>query len=231
MVATTLDAFALTIFKDSISLPAEKKAAMVSHILQSAEADDAAAPRVGGRAWTGDTKGHEFLFRNPLFSDLSAKIGEKLRDYVTMLGIDCEQIDFFYQRSWATVTQQTELIAVHSHEQSNISFAYYLLKPENSGDIQFSMREVPNEFSPKAFGRANVDMGFIRELTLRNTKAIDVEAAEDDIVIFPSKTQHATQPNQSGSPRISISGDVTLMLKDSTGHEHMMPNFSHWQQF
>ena len=50
-------------------------------------------------------------------------------------------------------------------------------------------------------------------------------------IIFPSKTPHATVPNKSGSPRISISGDISIMLKDSKGFEHLMPSFSNWTKF
>ena len=53
---------------------------------------------------------------------------------------------------------------------------------------------------------------------------------QDSIFIFPSKTPHATLPNKSGFPRISISGDVTIMLKDSKGFEHLMPNFKNWSK-
>ena len=37
--------------------------------------------------------------------------------------------------------------------------------------------------------------------------------------------------NKSGQPRVSISGDVTIMLKDSKGFEHLMPNFKNWTKF
>ena len=54
---------------------------------------------------------------------------------------------------------------------------------------------------------------------------------QDSIIVFPSKTPHATVPNKSGLPRISISGDISIMLKDSKGFEHLMPNFSNWKKF
>ena len=38
-------------------------------------------------------------------------------------------------------------------------------------------------------------------------------------------------PNKSGQVRISISGDITIMLKNSEGFEHLMPNFSNWTKF
>ena len=65
----------------------------------------------------------------------------------------------------------------------------------------------------------------------RNTPNIDLIVEEDDIIIFPSKTKHATNINLTENPRISISGDVTIMLKNSYGHERLMPHFNNWQQF
>ena len=39
------------------------------------------------------------------------------------------------------------------------------------------------------------------------------DLGQDSIIIFPSKTPHATMPNKSGKLRVSISGDVKLCLK------------------
>lgn len=231
MPATTLDVFPLTVFKDSIVLPPDEKANIINHVMQTSQDSVALMPKVQGRAWTGDTKGHEYLFQHPLFANLSQKIGLAIRDYVKTLGVDADQIEFYYQRSWATVTRRGETIAAHTHTQSNISFAYYPLKPENSGDLQFSMIEVPNEFSRQAFTGANVTLGLINQMQMRNAKSVAVDVKEDEIVIFPSKTTHATLPNKTDNPRISISGDVSLMLRESAGHEHMMPSFRNWQEF
>ena len=60
-------------------------------------------------------------------------------------------------------------------------------------------------------------------------RTIDIDIKEDGIVIFPSKTKHSTQPNFIDNPRISISGDVCIMLKDSFGHERLMPHYNNWQ--
>ena len=54
---------------------------------------------------------------------------------------------------------------------------------------------------------------------------------EGDIIIFPSKIKHATNSNITKNTRISISGDITIMLKDSSGHEKLMPHFNNWQPF
>ena len=142
-----------------------------------------------------------------------------------MLSLDNAKLTFFYQRSWATITKNKERIHPHSHDQSNISFAYYPLKPENSGDIRFIV-EPQNEIAKGLFHEEKLKLGLLKNIDHRNTPNVDLRIQEDDIIIFPSKTKHSTTPNVTQKPRISISGDVTIMLKDSSGHERLMPHFN-----
>jgi len=180
-------------------------------------------------AWLGDISGHEFLFRVPEFRELFVQIAEKIRSYTDSLGINTELINFAFQRSWATVTRQGERISEHAHEQSNISFAYYLKKPPGSGAINFITEDHPNEFSRGIFTPTKQDLGFIKTPSPMTWNLMTIEADQDDILIFPSKTLHSTVPNQSEEARISISADVVTMLRDSQGHETMMPDIKHWQ--
>ena len=53
---------------------------------------------------------------------------------------------------------------------------------------------------------------------------------ENDIVLFPSKTLHSTEPNKSNNERISISGDITFLSKDSSLLEHLTPSFENWNK-
>ena len=78
-----------------------------------------------------------YLFKDPIMKNLVSLVSEKIKLYTEMLCIDNEKLSFFYQRSWATITKTKEQIQPHSHDQSNISFAYYLLKPEKSGNRHF----------------------------------------------------------------------------------------------
>ena len=162
--------------------------------------------------------------------NIEVSVSEKIKKYTSMLNLDNSKLSFFYQRSWATITKNKERIQPHSHDQSNISFAYYLLKPKNTGDIRF-ISEPQNEIAKGMFHKEKLDLGLLQKIDHRNTPNVDLKVEEDDIVIFPSKTKHATTPNLTEQTRISISGDVTIMLKDSYGHERLMPHFENWQQF
>ena len=182
-------------------------------------------------AWTGDTNGYEFLFKNKLFSNLAKKISETVIKYLQLLEINTDLLDIYYQRSWATYTKSQQSINFHTHSQSNISFAYYLLKPKNSGGIIFRSKELQNEIAKNIFTTSKLEKSLVNKANVYNSDRSAFDLDQDSIIIFPSKTPHATLPNKSGSERISISGDITIMLKDSMGFEHLMPNFNNWTKF
>ena len=141
--------------------------------------------------------------------------------------IEREKNDFAVWRE----TDWPRSICTRQDDQSNISFAYYLLKPENSGNISFLVEPPPNEFAAGLLHEEKIKIGLLKNFSKRNAPTVDIHTKEDDIVIFPSKTKHATLPNTSDNPRISISGDISIMLKESFGHERLMPHYNNWQSF
>ena len=72
--------------------------------------------------------------------------------------------------------------------------------------------------------------GIIKENNLFNTPTIDIKTEEDDILIFPSKADHGTQPNKINNERISISADIVCVAKNSELLEAIMPPLQNWDQ-
>ena len=217
--------FPLTVMQDKINLENKERDILINEIKRmKLETEN----KKTNFAWTGDTKGHEFLFSNYLFSSLSAKISNSIIQYLKILEINTDKLDIYYQRSWATFTENKQSINFHTHSQSNISFAYYLSKPENSGGIIFRSNELQNEVAKNIFTSSKLERSLINKANAYNSDRSLFDLEQDSIIIFPSKTAHATAPNNSGQPRISISGDISIMLKDSFGFEHLMPNFKNW---
>ena len=221
--------FPLAIGQDTINLDEAERLLLVNEInkMRARELE----VNKSSYAWTGDTNGHEFLFSNNLFKNLSNKISSVIIEYLKTLEINTEYLDIYYQRSWATYTENEHSINFHTHSQSNISFAYYLLKPNNSGGIIFKSNELQNEIAKNIFTNSKLEKSLINKPNPYNSDRSMFDLEQDSIIIFPSKTPHATVPNRSGLPRISISGDISIMLKDSKGFEHLMPNFSNWTKF
>jgi len=221
--------FPLTILEDTIEITDEDRDTLVQSIIKMKS--DNEDNKKSDYAWTGDTKGHEFLFNNKLFKNLSNKISNSIINYLRVLDINTDLLDIYYQRSWATYTESEQKINFHTHSQSNISFAYYLLKPKNSGGIIFKSNELQNELAKNIFTSSKLEKSLIKKANVYNSDKSMFDPNQGSIIIFPSKTPHATLPNKSSSPRISISGDVTIMLKNSNGFEHLMPNFRNWTKF
>ena len=72
--------------------------------------------------------------------------------------------------------------------------------------------------------------GIIKENSLFNATSIDIKTEEDDILIFPSKAVHGTQPHKNNNERISISADIICVAKNSELLETIMPPLQNWDQ-
>ena len=182
------------------------------------------------KAWTGDVHGQEFLFSNPKFDNISSLISQAIYKYLKNLSINTEYMNLYYQRTWATLTKEKQNIMFHTHAQSNISFVYFLVKPKNSGGTIFKETEAPNEFCKHLFSLNGKKKSFISESTPFNTNEVLFDVEQDSVLIFPSKSLHGTEPNESKHLRISLSGDIAIMLSESQGFEILMPDFKFWKE-
>ena len=221
-----LNLFPLTVVEETIIIDENERNVLVDEIKKMKTGED--KKNKSQYAWTGDTKGHEFLFSNKLFKNLANKISLSIINYLSLLEINTDLLDIYFQRSWATFTENDQKINFHTHSQSNISFAYYLLKPKGSGGIIFKSNDLQNEVAKNIFTGSKMEKSLIHKANVYNSDKSSFDPPQDTIIIFPSKTPHATLPNKSNLPRISISGDITIMLKNSNGFEHLMPNFKNW---
>lgn len=224
------DLFPLSVYRDRLGMDASQRKVLAERIL--ADEQRKPTPAEEETAWLGDTAGHEFLFEASEFAVLFEKIGASVKDYAAGIGLQPDHLNFYFQRSWATVSRQGQRIFEHAHLQSHISFAYYLQKSSDAGGIYFSVAEHPNELAEGLFtiqkSSAGILAGGGNERSLNRRY---LEPDEDEIIIFPSKTLHSTAPNMTTEPRISISADIVITLKDSGGHETLMPPVQRWKRF
>ena len=188
--------FPLTIIKETISLEEKEREILINEIKNMKKYNT--EEKTNKNAWTGDTKGYEFLFSNSLFKNLSNKISKTIVKYLETFEINTNLLDIFYQRSWATITENEQSINFHTHSQSNISFAYYLLKPKDSGGIIFKSNELQNEIAKNIFTSSKLEKSLINKPNAYNSDRSMFDLEQDSIIIFPSKTPHATVPNTSG---------------------------------
>ena len=223
--------FPLSILQDHIKLADDEKLSLINDIRIMKNNSNNSSYQKSDASWTGDTQGYEYIFNNAKFDNLFLNIKKKIEIYLDFLKIDKDQIETYIQRSWATISIGSEVISKHQHLQSHLSFAYYLKK--NIEDSNFIIHDdnKKNEFIPGLFGsKTLVQKKLLKEISFATATRIALDVKEDDIVIFPSKTLHSTDQIKTNSERISISGDVIFVAKDTTNIEHLMPNFKNWKK-
>ena len=226
-----LNFFPLSIFQDQIDLGEEQKVSLVNEVRNMKNNSQNLNYKETNDSWTGDTQGHEFLHKNPKFDIFFTELRKKIDLYLDFLKIDINQVEPFIQRSWATISDGKEAINNHKHLQSHLSFAYYLKK--NPEDSKFVLQDevFRNEFIPGLFkSKTAIEKKIIKQMSISTAPRVSVEVKENDIVIFPSKTLHGTERNKSNNERISISGDITFLSKDSNLLEHLIPSYENWKK-
>ena len=222
--------FPLSIFQDQIYLGEEKKASLIDEVRNMKNNSQNLSYKEENDSWTGDTQGHEFIHKNKKF-DIFFGIKKKIDLYLDYLKIDTYQVEPFIQRSWATISNGKEAINNHKHLQPHLSFAYYLKK--NQEDSKFVLQDeiFRNEFIPGLFkSKSAIERKIIKQMSISTAPRVSVEVKENDIVIFPSKTLHGTERNKSNNERISISGDISFLSKDSNLLEHLTPSYENWKK-
>lgn len=224
------DLFPLSVYRDRLGVDAPQRHVLAQRILDDEQRKP--TPPQQETAWLGDSAGHEFLFDVPEFGQLFAKIASAVKDYAAGIGLQSDRLNFYFQRSWATVSRQGQRIFEHAHLQSHISFAYYLQKSADAGGIYFSVAQHPNELAEGLFTIQKSSAGILADGgNQRSLNRCYLEPEEDEIILFPSKTLHSTAPNMTTTPRISISADIVITLRDSGGHETLMPPVERWKKF
>ena len=223
--------FPLSVLKSKINLTSDQKQKMIDEVFSMEKKSKNLDYKNQTSSWTGDTQGFEYLHNNPVFNIFFEEIKKKVFEYLDALAVDKEKLEIYIQRSWATISRDKENIALHKHLQSHLSFAYYLKKKDTDANLLFIDETKHNEFLPGLFlSPTTLKEQIINKRNISNTAAIVFDAKEDEIVMFPSKTSHQTQPNVKNHERISLSADIFLTSKHSENIEHLVTQFDNWKK-
>ena len=224
-----INLFPLTIVKDKILIRNEEKINMIDEIRNMKKNSKNVKYQTKTNAWTGDTQGYEFIHKNENFKTLFDEILKRIWMYLNCIEIDKQLIDLYIQRSWATISEGNERIKKHRHFQSHFSFAYYLKKNKEDSNLMVFDESYKNEVMPGIFrSDTALKKGIVRKMNQFNVTQAILNIEENDIVIFPSKTIHSTQPSLNNNERISISADIVCVAKDSKLLEMGMPPLNEW---
>lgn len=147
--------------------------------------------------WAGT---HEIL--KELESRILLQAEQCVRDY----GYDEERVFVRIGNMWININEQGNTNAVHIHDDSFISGAFYVKARPGQGNINFY----------KNFAQDYIvsSQAPIKYYTALSASAMTFEPVTGKLILFPGHVPHGVERNNLDEDRISISFNVKLLRKD-----------------
>jgi len=158
------------------------------------------------------------------FNKLFKEIESGIRGALLMQNYDMTLFEAYITKSWATYSIKDQFIAYHRHMSSHYSFVYYPYA-EEQGNLFF----LDDEAHKVGLNIPRRDPYFNKWDNTNFAKA-EYPAATGNLVVFPSMIFHETGKNEKEEPRISISGDVMITMKEGIKSEHNIPSPATWKK-
>lgn len=180
------------------------------------------SPEFSGRIFLHQQKRYK-----KFFDDLKKNIDE----YNNYLNIDYSLLSYHVIKSWVGYhfDDNTPSVEPHFHNESNISFVYYL-KTDHTSD-KFCVKQIfnRNEYVGSLFetsSQRNTLLGYNRF----NCNNYTITPIEGTVLLFPSNTYHFTQKfTTRKDERIVIAGDIRVTFnKDSINYHQGSTHPSQW---
>lgn len=156
---------------------------------------------------------------NILFDELNKHV----KAFITALGYDLTKLDIHIVKAWSTYTAKDQHIALHRHTASHFSTVYYV-RADEMGDLT-----IEEEQGAKLGLYIPPTDQYFKEWNQFNFASYKLKAETGNFVIFPSTLMHKTENNITNIPRISISSDILLTMREGVSAEHCIPHPSGWR--
>lgn len=146
---------------------------------------------------------------------------KNIDEYMKHLNVDYTKLDYHIIKSWVGYHEKdTPELNPHCHNESNISFVYYLKTDETSDKFCVSQTENRNEVVGGLFETSkqkNLLLGFNRY----NCDYYTITPIEGTVLLFPSNVHHFTQKfTERQGDRVVIPGDIRITLKKENPDYH-----------
>jgi uncharacterized protein (TIGR02466 family) len=158
------------------------------------------------------------------FAELFKEIESGIKGALLMQNYNMNLFEAYITKSWATYSVKDQFISYHRHMSSHYSFVYYPYA-EEQGNLFF----LDDEAHKVGLNIPRRDPYFSKWDNTNFAKA-EYPAATGNLVVFPSMIFHETGKNTKDEPRISISGDIMITMKEGVKSEHNIPSPATWKK-
>jgi uncharacterized protein (TIGR02466 family) len=190
----------------------------------------------GGKHFAGEYHGkillHQEQSLRPFFELLSTHVAKYLR----VLGMKPEFFQMQCLKTWFVLCEpggdEADALLPHNHSCSDISWVYYVDVPDDCPAIRFHaaqrLNTAPFE-SAFHYDWKHDEKSAVSTINWWNSQAWSIHPKTGDLMIFPGHQLHSVDSNHTNTKRISVAGDIALVLKEEfTNLEFGRTAAKHW---
>lgn len=166
--------------------------------------------------------GRIFLHLDKKYSDFFISLRKNLDEYLEHLDVDSSLINYHIVKTWVGYHKDddTPSIPPHFHNESNISFVYYLKSDSTSDKFCVNQASNVNEISGGLFETAD-KRNTLLKFNRYNCNQYTISPIEGTVLLFPSSVLHNTLKHSvRDGERIVIAGDIRITLKQNNPEYH-----------
>jgi uncharacterized protein (TIGR02466 family) len=163
------------------------------------------------------------LHRHPKFDTLFVEIKKQINFFLEQNHYRMDVFDTYITKAWATFSTKGQRIDRHNHTASHFSLVYYV-EAEDQGNVMFDNNIMEGSmYIPPT-------REYFKDWSEINYPQATYPSRTGNLIIFPSNLFHQTQINHQDKPRISISADILLTIKEGIKAEHGLPSPNTWKK-
>ncbi len=164
------------------------------------------------------------LHKDKRFKELYIELTKVIQGCLSAQKYNLDLFEVYITKSWATLSAKEQFISYHRHMSSHFSFVYYPQSHEQ-GNL-FLLDDDAHKVGLTIPKRDP----YFTEWDNSNYGKAEYPAETGNVIIFPSMIFHETGKNNKDTPRLSISGDIMLTMKEGVKSEHNIPSPSTWMK-
>ncbi len=145
----------------------------------------------------------DMQFRSPTFAKFSDLMQPHATKFAKSLGWELKGCHLRMTTCWMNVMPKNSYHTLHLHPHSVISGTYYVSTPKGSVSLKLEDPRMPMYMNAP-----------VRTRGKNNSHYYVVQAKAGTFVLFESWLRHEVPPNQSASPRVSISFNYEIEEND-----------------
>ena len=168
----------------------------------------------GYRNESPEFSGKIFLHNNPKYNQFFSELRNHIDEYYKVLNVDYDKLSYHVVKSWTGFhNPEVPVLKPHNHNETNLSFIYYVKTDENSDRLLLMQNTNRNESVGGLFETSD-QKNLIKMFNEFNCNYYTITPKEGTVVIFPADTIHSTQRVANNQEeRIVIPGDIRVTLK------------------